>query len=80
MPEDVRELTIKAERMEDKLHMRTNLATADFEDGRRVDIDVNVAGGSILISMQDPEEDGWVTYVIPAREFVEAVIKEEDWK
>lgn len=84
---DMRELKVFGTRRVGVLHMRVELASANFEDGRRIEVSHNVNGDStLLIQMDDPEKkakDGkgqWVTYAIPMEQFVKAAMKAEEWE
>lgn len=83
---DMRELKVFGTRRVGVLYMRMELASADFEDGRRISVSHNINGDSILIQLDDPEKkakDGegqWVTYAIPMEQFVKAAMKAEEWE
>lgn len=62
---------------EGKLYLRQSIASAELEDGRRVEVDLNV-DGALLISVHAPKKKGWKTYVLAPSALVDAVLIAED--
>jgi len=58
------------------MFLRQNLATAEGDDFE-VEVAANINGDSILLTYKRAGRDGWVTWVLPARSLVAAVLAHE---
>jgi len=70
-------LSIEAHVSKDALHLRQGVASAEVEDGRKVEVALNV-DGALLVIVYVPNKKGWKTYALSPGAVVEAVLKVED--
>lgn len=62
----------------DVMFLRQSVAEAELEDGRTIEVSMNIRGGSYIGRITDPKTKKSMTYTIDPEDFINEILKCED--
>jgi hypothetical protein len=62
----------------DVMFLRQSIAEAKLEDGRTVEVSLNLGGGNYIGRITDPKTKKSTTYTIDPKDFINEILKCED--
>lgn len=71
-------LQIEAEVKEDTFTFRMSGATAELEDGRKLEVATDLTGSCMVVTVTAPDKKSWRSYVLNAQALGQAVLAAEE--
>lgn len=70
-------LSVRCSYSDDTFSFRVAGATAELDDGRKIEVAPPVSGDGIIVIVTNPDKT-WRTYFLSARQLASAVLRHED--